>query len=354
MPISNYVRGWLFLIPLVPSVLIATFNLYHLVTDRALRAGLHNHVIMLLLFYGLVEMLTDIVWQIVQYHTGLALSSTPAFCQAWIYFAAVIFITIYILMAWAAIERHILVFHPRLLQGKIKRFCFHYIPLGICIVYPQLFYNTMLFIVPCSVPYSYNRRYCNQYICIVSTAWVSLWDSTVHYILPAFTTVTFSVALFIRVLHRRYTARGQIDWRNYKKLAFQLLPISFLYMVLQLPPMILYAAYSAGLSRTVASSYYSDANFFSYWTVLLTPFASVMSLPDLKGKCSRFLFWRKKCVVQPTADVTRHHANQHRLTKKVAEKVDQSKVITKGDERVIERTAVNQPLGDTTISQNVN
>ena len=361
MPISSPIRAWLFLIPMIPSVLVTTFNLYHLLTDRALRSGLHNHVIILLLSYGLIEILTDITWQIYFYHVGTALSATPAFCQAWVYFAAAIFITIYILMAWAAIERNILVFHPQLLQGKIKRLCFHYIPLSIAIVYPQLFYNTMLFIVPCTVPYTYTRRFCGQYSCITLISWTSLWDSIGHYILPAFTTVTFSVALFVRVVYRRYVARGQIDWRNYKKMTAQLLPISFLYMILQFPPMILYAAYSGGLSRTVATSYYADANFFSYWVVLLTPFASVISLPSLKSKCMKLLFWRKKCVVQPaTTEVTRRNVNQAGSTKKVPQKVSPSKAVTSDNENTTERTAIkfphengHQPLGVATVSQHM-
>lgn len=341
MPLSNSVRAWLFLVPMIPSVIVTTFNLYHLLTDRALRSGIHNHVIILLLSYGLIEILTDITWQIYFYHVGSALSTTTSFCQLWVYCASAIYITIYILMAWAAIERNILVFYPQLVHGKMKRLFFHYIPLGIAIVYPQLFYNTMLFIVPCNVPYSYTRRYCGQYSCITLVSWTSLWDSIAHYMLPAFTTVTFSVLLFVRVVYRRYIARGQIDWRNYKKMTAQLLPISILYMALQFPPMFLYAAYSAGLARTVASGYYSDANFFSYWAVLLTPFASVISLPDLKSKCLKLLFWRKKCVIQPTTtEVTRRNVNQSGLPKKVPQKNNPSTVVPSENENANEHTAV--------------
>jgi hypothetical protein len=83
-------------------------------------------------------------------------------------------------------------------------------------------------------------------------------------------------------------------------MAVQLLSISALYIALQLPVMIIYAAYSGGLPRTVAADYYSDGVFLSYWTMLLTPFASAVSLPDLKTKCRNvFLFWRRRNAVQP-------------------------------------------------------
>jgi hypothetical protein len=158
----------------------------------------------------------------------------------------------------------------------------------------------MFFIVPCSVVFNYNKRQCNRYGCIVLISKIALIDSIGDYILPTFSIAIFSVALFVRVVYKRYRIRGRIDWRNYQKMAVQLLPISALYIVLQLPVMILYAAYSGGLSRTIAADYYADGLFFSDWIILLTPFASAISLPDLKTKCrNAFLFWRRRRVVGP-------------------------------------------------------
>jgi hypothetical protein len=74
-------------------------------------------------------------------------------------------------------------------------------------------------------------------------------------------------------------------------MAVRLLPISVLYILLQLAPMSLNAAYSAGLSRSMAVDYYSDALFSNYWIILFTPLTNAVSVPDL-GKnaktCSFF------------------------------------------------------------------
>jgi hypothetical protein len=110
----------------------------------------------------------------------------------------------------------------------------------------------------------------------------SLWDSIGHYIVLAFITVTFIVALLLRVLCHQYRLRRRIEWRNYRKMTAQLSPISAFYILLQLLPMILCAAYSAGLSRGIAVSHYSNSIFFRYWVILFTPFTSVMSLSELK------------------------------------------------------------------------
>jgi hypothetical protein len=95
-------------------------------------------------------------------------------------------------------------------------------------------------------------------------------------------------------------------------MAIQLLPVSALYISLQLPPMILYAGYAGGLAYTVGGNYYGDALFFNYWVILFTPFASVMSLPELRTKCRNvILFWRRRRVVAPeTLMVARSRAGQ--------------------------------------------
>jgi hypothetical protein len=300
MKISNSVRVWLFLVPLIPSILVTIFVLYHLLVSRAHRRALNNHAIILLLSCGLIEELTDAAWYIHFYRTGTVLSSTRAFCLAWVLFGSIMFVSISILMAWASIERHILIFYPNWLATKQKRFYFHYLPLAISILWPTIFYFVMLIILSCDIPFNYKRRLCNRYSCVTGISWVSLLDSIAHYILPAFITVIFSLALLARVLYSKYRIRGRINWRNYKKLAGQLLPISALYMLLQLPPMILYAAYSGGLPQSIANSYYSDALFFNYWVVLFTPFASTMSLSKLGTKCRNlFLFCRRKRAVGP-------------------------------------------------------
>ena len=259
-------------------------------------------MIILLLICGLIEELTDMLWTIYFTCAGTVLSSTPAFCSTWVFVGPTAYIATYILMAWASIERHILVFYPNWFRSKTKCLFFHYLPLAICILWPVLFYFVILIILPCDVTFNYNKKYCGRYNCLINIPWATWTDSIGNYIIPAFTTVIFSVALFVRVLYNRYRIRGRIDWRNYKKLAGQLLPISILYLLLQFPPTILYAAYTFGLLPwSVGADYYSDSFFFSYWVILFTPFASIISLPDLKMKCTNVvLFWRKRRAVGPT------------------------------------------------------
>ena len=155
MVLSSYIHGWLYLVPLIPSILVAILVLYHSLNSRVLRTALNNHVIILLLSCGLIENLTDIIWCIDYYWTGFALSPTPAFCVTWIFMSSTLYVAVSILTAWVSIERHILIFHSNWLGTKIKCFFFHYLPLAVCIMWPSVFYFVMFIIVPCSVKFNF-------------------------------------------------------------------------------------------------------------------------------------------------------------------------------------------------------
>ncbi len=312
MTISHIVWSWLFLVPLIPSVIVAIFGLYHLLMDRALRRALNNHVLILLLSWGLIICFTDIVPYIYYFRNGTSMLQTPAFCTAWTMADSAPYVSFSMLMSWGSIERHILIFHSNWFRSKRKCFFLHYLPFVVCLLYPATFYIVTMIIIPCDIPFDYSYSDCTRYGCVAVTPWVSRWDSIVHYITPAFITVIFSITLFVRVLYKRYRAQGRIDWRNYRKLTLQLLPISILYIALQFPPMIMYAAYTVGLSWNVAASYYGDALTFTYWVILFNPFACIVSLPELKTKCRKVIFFwrRRRAVVPQILSNTRPNAGQ--------------------------------------------
>lgn len=300
MTIPTNIAYWLLFVPLVPSVGISIFNLYHLLASRALRTALNNHVIILLLVCGLIEELTDTVWIIYLFHTGTVLYSTSEFCHLWITMSSTMIISIFLLMAWASIERHILVFHSKWFASRWQLLFFHYIPLLLCMIWPLAFYLSFFIFLPCDWPLDFSSWGCSLSWCAAFYPRLALVDSILHYAMPSFTIVVCSLTLFIRVLRHRYQIHQRIDWRNYKKMAAQLLPLSVLYLFMSFPPALLYAAYALGLPTSVGEDYFTSALFFYNWIVLLTPFATVFSLPDLPGKCRRiFLFWRKRSLTRP-------------------------------------------------------
>ncbi|CAF1065148.1 unnamed protein product [Adineta steineri] len=252
--------------------------------DRALRNALNNHVIIAIVFVGLILQCIDVTALTYWYRTGTVLVSTRAFCSTWTSVHTIGLIGVTNLVAWASIERHILIFHANLVRTKTKRFLLHYLPLIICMMWPGVFYITIFFIVPCSATMSYTIVECGYYNCIYNNPSAALYDSIVNYSMPPFIIVIFSVALIIRVLASKCRTRQRIQWRNYRKMATPLLSISFLYMIFYCPLILLYTAYSAGLSRDVAAGYYPVSSYLAYYAVTFTPFICTLSLPELRTK----------------------------------------------------------------------
>ncbi|CAF1393253.1 unnamed protein product [Adineta ricciae] len=121
MAIPSYIRFWLQLLPFIPSLIVTFVVLCYFLKHKALRTALHNHVIILLLFVGLIEELTGVVWNIYFYRNGITPVSTTVFCCTWAFMDSITIVSNYILMTWASIERHVLIFHSDWLATRMKR-----------------------------------------------------------------------------------------------------------------------------------------------------------------------------------------------------------------------------------------
>jgi hypothetical protein len=309
MPISITARFWLYFPVLIPSLVCSVFVLYHLLTDRALRRALNNHVIILILFLGLFYELTDVVWLIHYYRVGNALIQTKAFCLTWSFMDFAGFCTISILVAWASIERHILIFHDKWVSTKWGRLFIHYIPLVIFLLYPIIFYIFIFFITSCELPLDYAMMHCGYSFCALFIPAIGRFDSIVNDIIPTFCIVIFSILLLARVLWQKRRLRQRIQWRNYRKMAVQLLSIASLYFVIDFPPMVLYALYTSGVSISYnAIDYYASSLYFTAHIIMLIPLVTAFSLPELRAKLKMNVqCWRRpaRAVVPETIQMRR-------------------------------------------------
>ncbi|CAF0947324.1 unnamed protein product [Adineta ricciae] len=289
MTLSLIIKFWFCLIFIIPSMLCSIFNLYYFLIDRTFRQNLHNHVITIILLFGFIYMITDIIWLIHYYRTNSLISSTRTFCLLWISVDLSGYASIMILTAWASIERHIFIFHQNLLSTSLKRFIFHYLPLIICSIYPSTFYFIGFFALPCTIPSNYHHERCQLGFCLSIHEILGTWDSSINNILPIFVIVIFSIGLIIRIWHKKYRIGQRFQWKKYKKMTFQLLSLSALYLLLVLPSQILYTAYTFGLSSDIGWDFFLDSYYFSYFTMLFTPFVSIASLPELRTKFRKII-----------------------------------------------------------------
>jgi hypothetical protein len=295
MSISVTARFWLYFPVLIPSLVCSVFVLYHLLTDRALRRALNNHVIIVIISLGLFFQLTNVVWLIHYYRVRNALIQTTAFCLTWVFIDTAGFATVTFLVAWASIERHILIFHDKWVSTKWGRLFIHYIPLVIFLLYPIIFYIFIIFVRSCEQPLDYGTIRCGYSYCALYIPAIGAFAGIVNGMIPTFIIATFSVLLLARVLWQKCRLHQRIQWRNYRKMAVQLLSISSIYFVLYFPVVIIDVMYTSGVSLSDnVLNYYGASFYFTPHIVMLIPLVSAVSLPELRAKLKmNVLFWRR-------------------------------------------------------------
>ncbi|CAF2649146.1 unnamed protein product [Rotaria sp. Silwood2] len=284
MTMDETARFWFLLIFLVPSIMCSIFDLYHFLFDRTLRQGLHNHSIIVILFFCLLFECTDIFWLVYNYGTGHVLLLTETFCMIWHFIDHIGFLLISSIVAWASIERHILIFHDKWLITRNKLFFIHYFPLISLIIYSFVFYTMAFFIFSWEHTFNYSETQCGFNDGLFHPRIIAVWDSVANNILPTLIIVIFNAALIFRVLYQKHRLHQRIHWRNYRKMTVQMLSISSIFFCLYFVPMLLYTAYTIGLSRSFAHDYYDTSIYLFYFVIIFLPFICAVSLPELRAK----------------------------------------------------------------------
>ena len=299
--IPNFVQFWLILPFYIPSVVCSLFVIYYFITVRTLRAALHNHVIIILLSINLVVQLTDMLWNLIYYCQNQALWPIPVFCIVWITVDEGLGIAITLFFAWAAIERHILIFHDRLVSTRQKIILFHYLPISTIFLYLICYISIVIIFTSCENSYDYDQLVCGYPLCYYELRLVTMWDVIVNHSVPILLIIVGSVGLLLRIVNQKSRIRQPIRWRNYRKLTIQLLSISFVYLILHTPHTLMEFMYLCGIPEEVGEDFMNYAEFFSYYSNILLPFICAGSIPELKTKVKHLLSWcgRSKRTVYP-------------------------------------------------------
>jgi hypothetical protein len=286
--ISSTIRFWLYLLFLIPSMICTLFVLYYLVFDRTLRRSLNNHVIIVLLFTVLFCELTMYPWMLYYYSHSDTWQRSFAFCVIWGFIDWAVYMLQLLLFAWASIERHILIFHDRWVSTKRKRIFVHYLPVVIISMYWFLFYAYVYFYPSCENTFDSTQMICVT-VCLFSSFSFHAFDLLFNNVLPTLTIVIFSVTLLLRVLRQKQRMRQPILWRKHRKMTVQLLSISALYLLITAPWAIIVFLRICGLPQEIGAKFEDYSYFVSYYMVLIFPFVSLLSLPELRLKLNKLL-----------------------------------------------------------------
>ncbi len=301
------VAFWTYLISYILSLVCTLFVLYYLLFDRTLRYALNNHVIIILLFMGLIYELTTIPWTLYRFHYGSPWIQNPTFYLFSFFFDYGIYSTQIALFAWATIERHILIFHDQLVKTKKKRLFIHYLPIITILIYCLVYYSLVTWDPFCEKLFETFMAMGLYIPCVFNKTVLGTWDLLFHQVIPTIIIVICSVVLIARVVYQKRKVNQTMQWRKYRKMTIQLLSISALYFIFNSPWTILIFASQYGLPHNVTAIPLSYVIYLRTYVIFLFPFVCCASLPELQQKLKRLLHWqrRHRIVVIETIEMER-------------------------------------------------
>ena len=292
IPLLRSVRLWILIILDTVSTLCSLLLLYHLIRQRSLRQALSNHVIIILLILGLGTQCIDVPLYIAFIlNNGTVTPSVPAVCLVWWVVGFAMYNGGTILMAWAAAERHILVFNYRSTATRRGRLLAHYFPLLILLLYVFVFYTYALFFFPCENPYEYRLPTCNAYPCYQAHWFMGQWDFIMNNIVPSFIVAVLSVALLVRVVRQKRRLHLKTEWRKQRRMTIQLVSISALNVIFNVPLNLISLAHLVGLPEARGVEVEQYLYFFTYFVIFFFPFVCLSSYPKIYKRLS----WKFLC-----------------------------------------------------------
>ncbi|CAF3012072.1 unnamed protein product [Rotaria socialis] len=313
--ISNTVRFWLFLIADIPSIGCSIAILYHILSNRTRRHAINNHVVVILLFNNLIYEFIDISLFLNYYRLAVVSPPKESLCLIWTFIDETLYTIATVIVAWASIERHLLIFHDRWYSTPKRRFLMHYLPLTMLVSYILLFHFFAIITPPCKNTYDYTEEICGHPLCFHNNKVIGTFDTIAHDIIPAITIVICSISLLVRVVIKSRHIRKTFQWRKHRKMAIQLLSISSLYCVLYIPVAFIELAQLCCSSNIFSAHFQEYTQFVAYYVVFLLPFVYLVSVIESSWRIKNiFPCWRRTTqTVYPkvlhTTHVAAHQTN---------------------------------------------
>jgi len=121
----------------------------------------------------------------------------------------------------------------------------HYIPIAAIVIYCFVYFGPF-----CENSFIAGGVYI---LCVFNDTILGTWDLLFHQVIPTFIIVSFSLALFLRVLWQKRKLNQRMRWNKYCKMTIQLLSISILYLLFNSPWTLVIFAYQYGLPEQIAN-----------------------------------------------------------------------------------------------------
>ncbi|CAF4144352.1 unnamed protein product [Adineta steineri] len=296
---------WIAFASSIICVLCSLLVLYCLLFYRTLRSALSNHIIILLLILIIIRTLeflgtTFYGFASDQFMLPLGFSFLFSyFCDYGLYSIQII------LVLWANIERHILIFHNQWISTKKKRFYVHYMPPMLLLIYSLLFYILITFNPFCDSSQLNFVPGIPPSPCALNNAIIATVDILLHHIIVILLIAILSIALIVRVILQKQRLNQPIQWQKHRRMMIQMIFTSIFYLICDAPWAILVFIVKNNLLQYNLDTPLIVALTLRNYVMYLYPFICLASLSELRSKMKdTFLCWRHRSQVVPLRTIT--------------------------------------------------
>ena len=264
----------------IPSVLCLIFIFYCVCRERKLRR-LHNHATLLILLTCFLILVSELPITLSFLRHGSLQPHVDQLCLFWIFLNYTLFGMNTLLMAFAGIERFVLIFYSTLItRSRRRRVWFHYVPMIFCCTTVIIWYIVLVLIYPCVNTFNVTKFLCDS-ACYQANVVVGTIDWVASVFLPVLIVIFFNIALLIRAILQKRRLHVPLDWRRTKKMIVQLLPMVFVFLFTQIP-LAIFAIIRLAFGSNFLNTFLTLWLYFTpYLIYLFTPFAYVLTTKEV-------------------------------------------------------------------------
>ena len=293
-----------------PSVLCSFILFYYFIDLPEFRNHRHSKAILTYLLIGsfLVTAIDIplILPYLKNYHYITSMKYPETFCIFWnIYDYGMYAINLW-LVTLTCLERYLLIFFKPFIRTTRRRcFLISHVPVTFVVLFIIAWYLYLIALYPCiQSQFDFTQLFCG-YPCykIASSPTVVMMDWFIANLLPVALTLFFILLLISHVLYQRQKISRHLiqqqTWHRTRKMFHQLLPIAFIFLVFNMPLIVV------GMLATSDSWLYTTpyfyANSLSYCQSLFMPFAILSRQNTIRKQLANWLRLRR---VNRTAPMT--------------------------------------------------
>jgi hypothetical protein len=283
----------------IPALLCLIFIFYCVYREHQLRS-LNNHAMLIILFSCFLLLTCEQPVTLTFFRRGSLEIQSDHLCLYWIFINYSIQGITTVMMAFASIERFVLIFYWNFITGsQHRKLWFHYIPMLFCCTSVLIWYIVLIFIYPCENMFDYTMFLCNS-ACYQSNVLIGILDWMGTVLLPVVIVILFSLLLLIRAILQKRRLHLPLNWRRTRKMIIQLLAVVFVFLCTQVPLSIFAIVRLAFIPDFLTDILTLWYYYTPYFIFSLTPFAYVITTKEVL----KYLIKLKPCKPRRVNDLT--------------------------------------------------